>query len=177
MSAAAAALNLVLPLIEGAVKNRLALHGPYHDEGGIPGEVYGLIDLDSIGEDPELRQMSGRAAQRLAYVAQGPLVLTTFLKEMDSHEATQSIARARFVELHSQAVEQIPLITQDLAQLATPCLVRRVRVNGDRLERVLFQHRKGGSGSNWTMHLVGEIQVHYIVHRDAVSGQHQFQQV
>lgn len=175
MSLAAQSLKLVLPYLENGLKNRLGLLSPYRAEGGMPGELYGLLDLDEVGEDRELPQMSGRSAMRLAFEASGPLMFTTFLADSPDvgNDDTRTDARDRFIELHSHVIEQVPLIGMDIPDLHSPCLIRQVSVVQNRMTRVLSQPRNGGAGSNWTMHLLGEISVCYIVRRDVLTQKHQ----
>jgi hypothetical protein len=175
VSQAESAIALIIPFLDAGFKNRLSLYGPYRDEGGLPGEIYGVLDLDEVGEDRNLPQLSGPASMRQAFTATGPLAVTTFIADRpEGNEDARTVARDLFLSLHARIIEQVPLIGLDMPAHASPCIIRRVAVEGDRLSRVLYQHRSGGAGSNWTMHLVGQVEVSYIIRRDVSSQLHQF---
>lgn len=158
-------LAILLPYLQVGLRNRLGALSPYKEDGGIPGELYALMDLDEVSADGDFPQMAGPAALRLALKATGGIILTTAMEDMGGMEASQNAAIALFLDLHARAIEEIPFIGRDIPP-TSPCIIRSVRLVDDRLSRVVYQNRKGGAGSLWTMHLTGEIEVSYIARRD-----------
>ncbi|HEY9764637.1 MAG TPA: hypothetical protein V6D07_19070 [Trichocoleus sp.] len=151
----------LLSHLRSEMQASLGLLTPYQDEGGLEGQCFGLIDFDSVMDDDELPMLQGPAALRQAVVAEGTLLITTFVANHDD-------AIAKFMQLSLRLRQAIPLIGS--AVVGPYLMFRKLDLAGNRqLVRAVSQPLQGGRGSLWTMHVTGQVSAHMIINRNPIE--------